>query len=31
MDENNKQDIRFIDSRYRDLFKLPNGGFIQVS
>ena len=30
MDENNKQDIRFIDSRYRDLFKLPNGGFIQV-
>ena len=30
IDENNKQDIRFIDSRYRDLFKLPNGGFIQV-
>lgn len=30
MDENNKQDIRFIDSRYNDLFKLPNGGFIQV-
>lgn len=30
MDENNKQDIRFIDSCYRDLFKLPNGGFIQV-
>ena len=30
IDENDKQDIRFIDSRYRDLFKLPNGGFIQV-
>ena len=24
------EDIRFIDSRYNDLFKLPNGGFIQV-
>lgn len=30
MDENNKQDIRFIDSHYHDLFKLPNSGFIQV-
>ena len=29
MDEK-KQDIRFIDSRYNELFKLPNGGFIQV-
>lgn len=29
MDEKN-QEIRFIDSRYNDLFKLPNGGFIQV-
>ena len=24
------QEIRFIDSRYNDLFWLPNGGFIQV-
>lgn len=24
------EDIRFIDSHYNDLFKLPNGGFIQV-
>ena len=22
--------IRFIDSRYNDLFMLPNGGYIQV-
>ena len=29
MDEKN-QEIRFIDSRYNDLFWLPNGGFIQV-
>ena len=30
MEEKNKQDIRFIDSRYNELFKLPDGGFIQV-
>ena len=30
MDEKNKQDIRFIDSRHNELFKLSNGGFIQV-
>lgn len=26
----NKQDIRFIDSTYNDLFKMFKGGFIQV-
>lgn len=24
------EDIRFVDSRYNDLFMLPNGGFIQM-
>lgn len=26
----NGQDIRFIDSHYKDLFRIPDGGFIQI-